>query len=104
MAGVSIAAPIDQPKENEYYDAVVLLIDHEKGLLGVSILNEVTNKDEKLSFKVDPDTVYVSNSLNQYLEFADIQVGDHLDIYSVVGADGTEEVTDILDGSRFEEQ
>src|SRR3989338_6261050 len=83
--------------EKEYSDAVVLLIDPKSGMIGLSWLNEETQKEEKLSFQVDPESVDVSNALNQYFEFSNISIGDHVDIITVRDASGKETVVEIVD-------
>lgn len=102
---VPVCLAVDTPlgkQEKDTFDAVVLLIDHKAGLLGAQILNEETGKEEKHSFSLDPNDVYVVDSLNRPLEFTDIQVGDRVDIYSEIDAVGKETVIDIVDYSRFE--
>ncbi|MGH7198446.1 MAG: hypothetical protein ACREH5_06895 [Candidatus Omnitrophota bacterium] len=94
-------APVKK-QEKDYFDSTVLLIDHEAGLLGVQLFNEETGKEEKRSFRVDPNDVFVSDSLRRNLEFTDIEVGDRVDIYSETDAAGEETVIDIVDYSRFE--
>ena len=92
-------APVKK-QEKDYFDSTVLLIDHEAGLLGVQFFNEGTGKEEKHSFRVDPNGVFVSDSLNKDLEFTDIQLGDRVDIYSEISASG-ETVIEVVDYSRF---
>ncbi len=94
-------APLGK-QEKDTFDAVVLLIDHKAGLLGIQSLNEKTAAEEKHSFSLDPNDVYVVDSLNRPLEFTDIQVGDRVDIYSEIDSAGKETVIDIVDYSRFE--
>lgn len=95
------ASPVIQPKtssdEKEYSDAVVVLVDSKSGMIGLSWANEQTQKEEKISFKVDPDKVDVTNPLNQYLEFPNISVGDHIDLVTVKDSDGVERVVEIID-------
>lgn len=103
FASVSPAADAPAPKlEKDYFDAVVLLIEHKAGLLGIQYFNEASGSEEKHSFRVDPDDVYVADALNRPLEFTDVQVGDRVDIYSEIDASGKEAVIDIIDYSRFE--
>ncbi|GEM_PF-3953186 len=90
------------PGDKEY-EATVLLIDHEAGLLGVNVLYYETQKEEKRSFKVDKHDVFIGNPLNQQLEFDDIAAGDMLDIYTRVDSDGREAVLEIMDYSHFKE-
>lgn len=90
-------SPVLAGKENDYDDAVVLLIDAKSGMIGLSWLNEATNKEEKISFKIDTDKVDVTNSMNQFLEFSNISVGDHVSITAFVGPDGKETVENIVD-------
>ncbi len=85
--------------EKEYPDAVVLLIDPKSGMIGLSWLNEKTQKEEKLSFRVDMDKVDVSNSLNQYLEFSSISAADHVDVVTIKDQAGKETVVEIVDHS-----
>ena len=98
---ISEAASTPAAQENEYYDATVLLIDYDNGMLGVKLVDEKTNEETKLSFVIDPEEVNVATVQNQYLEFSDIQVGDHLDIYTEIGKDGKETVLDIIDYSQI---
>lgn len=86
----------------EFYGATVLLVDHDKGLLGVLAYDEVTNKEEKVSFRVDPSEVFVTDALNQPIDFSDVREGDQVDIFTEVDKDGREVVTDIADRSRLE--
>lgn len=95
----SAPAPSGAVQEKDYYGAVVALIDHEKGLIASSYLNEDTNETEKLSFRVDLNEVTVTNQLNQDLEFADVKVGDNVDLYTIV-RDGKETVVEIIDYDR----
>ena len=83
--------------EKEYSDAVVVLIDPKAGMIALSWANEQTQKEEKLSFKVDPDKVDVTNQLNQYLEFPNISVGDHVDLVTIKDQNGKEELVEIMD-------
>lgn len=98
---LSPASPAIQPKtpsdEKEYYDAVVVLIDPKAGMIGLSWTNEETQKEEKLSFKVDPDKVDVTNPLNQYLEFSNISVGNHVDLVTIKDQNGKEKLVEIMD-------
>lgn len=98
---LSEAASASATQEKEYYDATVLLIDHDSGMLGVKIVDETTQAETKLSFVVDPEEVNVTTTQNQYLEFSDIQVGDFLDIYTEIGKDGKEMVLDIIDYTQI---
>ena len=92
----------DVKKEKEYDDAKVLLIDHQKGMLGIVVPDAKGGKEEKYSFQVDPKEVYVTNPMSQYLEFSDIAVGDRVDIYTSVDANGKETVIDIWDYDQVE--
>ena len=96
--------PIVSEEEKEYTDAVVLLIDHKSGLLGVSLADEESGKEEKLSFKVDPQAVDVTNALNAILEFSNIKEGDHIDIITVKNKEGRETVTEIMDTNAVEDE
>lgn len=78
------------------------MIDHKTGDLGVTVEDEKTGKALNLAFKADPIEIYVSNPQNQPLDFSDIQVGDHLNIYTELDAHGREVPTDIYDTSRYE--
>lgn len=91
-------------QEKEYDAATVLLIDTPTNMLGISFVDEKTKKEEKHSFKIDPKTVYVTNQLNQYLEFSNIQVGDYVDVSSQIDAAGTETVVEIVDYNRFNQE
>src|SRR3989338_3036942 len=95
------ALPVER-KEKEYDDAKVLLIDHQKGMLGIVVPDAKGGKEEKYSFQVDPKEVYVTNPMSQYLEFSDIAVGDRVDIYTSVDANGKETVIDIWDYDQVE--
>ena len=98
---VNQAAP---EEEKEYTDAVVLLIDHQSGLLGVSFTNEDTDKEEKVSFKVDPQAVDVTNALNAVLEFSNVKEGDRIDIIIAKDKAGKEIVTEIMDTNAVEDE
>ena len=95
-------APAPALIENEYYNATVLLIDHERGLLGVQYYDEASDSIKKKSFEVNVIEVYVTNPLNQYLDFLDVKVGDKIDLFTLVGDDGKESVFDIIDYTHFE--
>lgn len=95
-------ASVAASSEKEYLDAVVLLIDPPTGMLGISMENETTRAQEKYSFKVDPQKTDITNPANDYLEFTDISIGDHMDIYTVVNANGKEEVVEIYDYNAVE--
>ncbi len=97
-----IPAPVKESKE--YYDGVVLLVDHAGGWLGVAVYDEETDAESKLSFRADPENVYVTNRLNHDLEFSALQVGDHVDLYTEPGRDGRETVTEIVAYDRYEEE
>ena len=103
---LSPASPAIQPKtlsdEKEYYDAVVVLIDPKAGMIGLSWTNEETQKEEKLSFKVDPDKVDVTNPLNQILEFPNIKEGDHVDLVTIKDQNGKEKLVEIMDFNAVE--
>lgn len=86
----------------EFYGATVLLVDHEKGLLGILAYDETTGKDEKVSFQVDPSEVFVTDALNQPIDFSDVREGDHVDIFTELDKEGREVVMDIADRSRLE--
>ncbi len=101
---ISEAASTPASQEKEYYDATVLLIDHDKGLLGIKLIDEKTREEIKLSFVVDPEAVNVTTTQSQYLEFSDIQVGDYLDMYTEVGKDGKETVLDIIDYTQIPQE
>lgn len=94
------ATPPDNNIGNEYYDAIVLLIDHEKGMLAVSIPDETTGKEKKFSFVVDRAELYVSSPSGQEIEFSQIQTGDRVDLSTHV-ENGIEKVVDIMDFDRF---
>ena len=96
--------PTVSEEEKEYTDAVVLLIDHQSGMLGVSIASDDTAKEEKVSFKVDPQTVDVTNVLNAVLEFSNIKEGDHIDIITAKDKAGKEIVTEIMDTNAVEDE
>ena len=98
----SVVQPGAASNEKEYSDAVVVLIDPKTGMIALSWTNEETQKEEKLSFKVDLDQVDVTNPLNQYLEFSNISVGDHVDIVTIKPQDGKETVVEILDYNATE--
>lgn len=83
--------------EKEYLDAVVLLVDAKSGMIGLSWQEEGSLKEEKLSFKVDTDKVDVTNPQNQYLEFSNISVGDHMDVVTIKDQNGKETAVEILD-------
>ena len=89
-------------KAKEYEDAVVLLIDVPSGMLGVEIEDELTHLKRKLSFLVNSKDVYVTNPMNQNLEFSNIRPGDRIDFIVSVNKDGKEEVTDITDYNQVE--
>lgn len=91
-------------EETEYYDCIVVLIDHGKGLLGVNHLDDKTRETKPLSFKADPNTVYVTNQFNQVLEFSEVAAGDRIDVYTEKGSTGQEEVTTIIDYNKFEKE
>ena len=95
------ASPVIQPKtpldEKEYSDAVVVLIDPKAGMIGLSWINDETQEEEKLSFKVDPDKVDVSNALNEAIEFFDIAAGDHVNLVTIKDQSGKEELVEIMD-------
>ena len=84
-------------KEKEYEDTIVILVDVSSGMLGVEIEEEETHAKQKLSFIVNSAKVYVTNQINQNLEFSDIRPGDKVDLVVTTGDDGKEEVTDIID-------
>jgi hypothetical protein len=90
-------------KTQEFYAATVLLIDHDKGLLGVALGEEGQGKEkQKMSFEVDLEAVYVTNPLGQYLQFADVAVGDFIDFFVEPSEkDGVPRVTYVFDYSRF---
>ena len=90
------------PEEKEYDDAIVLLIDASSGMLGVEIEDSGTQAKKKLSFYVNPANVYVTNPINQILEFSNVRPGDQVDLVVSMGKDGKEWVTDITDYNRFE--
>lgn len=103
----SVLSAADAPAvklEKDYFDAVVLLIEHKAGLLGIQYFDEATGAEEKHSFRVDPEDVYVADALNRPLEFTDVQIGDRVDVYSEIDASGKEAVIDIIDYSRFEKE
>lgn len=89
------------PVEKDYEDATVVLLDHDTGMIGVT-LETPSGQTEKKSFQVDPKNVYVTNPLNHNLDWSQVQVGDHIDIYAVIGEDGRETVADIIDYNRFD--
>jgi hypothetical protein len=86
----------------EFYGATVVLVDHEKGLLGLIAYNELTDQEEKVSFRLDPLEVYVTDALNQPMDFSGVQAGDQVDIYTEIDQNGREVVADIVDRSRLE--
>ena len=89
-------------KGNEYEDASVILVDAPSGMLGVEIENVETHAKQKLSFIVNPAKVYVTNQINQNLEFSNIRPGDKVDLVVATGKDGKEEITDITDWNQVE--
>lgn len=97
-------APPAASRGKEYYDAIVLLIDHDKGLLGVVVPNELTGRPQKRSFRVDVKGVVVTNHLNRMFLFSDVQAGDRVDIYTRLSPAGHEIVSDIIDYSRSEKE
>ena len=86
----------------EYEDAIVLLVDAPSGMLGVEIEDPQKHTKRKLSFIVNPVTVYVTNQINQNLEFSNIKPGDRADLVVSTDKDGKEIVTDITDYDQFE--
>ncbi|HXV18613.1 MAG TPA: hypothetical protein VD883_00885 [Candidatus Omnitrophota bacterium] len=86
----------------EFYGATVLLVDHDKGLLGVLAYDEITDREEKVSFRVDPSEVFVTDALNQPIDFSDVREGDQVDIFTETDKNGREIVKDIADRSRLE--
>ncbi|GEM_PF-6973670 len=99
VAGIAgDAAPI---QEKAYDGAVVALIDYENGLLGASYLDERTNQTHKLSLRVDLKELTVTNQLNQDLEFVDVQVGDNVDIATIVRPGEQEAVVEIVDYNQI---
>lgn len=87
-------------EEKEYLGATVILIDAKTGDFGVVYNDEETGREEKLAFKTDPNDVYLVDARNGLLDFSEIEVGDHLDIYVDKDPSGKETVTDITDSSR----
>lgn len=71
-------------------------------MLGISWVNPQSGKEEKRSLRADPKEVYVTNQINQNLEFSNVAPGDHVDIYTVLDSKGNEMVTDIWDYDKLE--
>ena len=88
---------VDQKIDKEYSAATVLLIDSQKGYLGISYENEETGKQAKQAFKVNENEASVRDVLNHYSDFSAIKFGDRVDIYTQIDSKGKETVYDILD-------
>ncbi len=98
----SVYPAFANPKEKEYDDAVVLLIDAPSGMLGVEVEDENTSVKKKMSFVANPTTVYVTNPANQIFDLSAVKPGDRVDLVVSIDKNGKEEVTDITDYNQFE--
>lgn len=81
----------------DYDNARVLVIDHEKGYLGVSIQEEGTKNKRRFSFKVDLQNVDVADATNEPFKFSDIMPGDCVNITTITDSRGQETVNQIVD-------
>lgn len=88
-------------EEKEYDDATVLLVDHAAGLLGVGWSPEEGSQEQKLSFLVDLERLDVTNPFNHDLTFEHVTPGDHVDLFTRIGEDGTEKVVTIYEYSKL---
>lgn len=93
----AVGAGPARAEDKEYYGAVVMMVDHTTGLLGVRLEDEDKNEVAKHSFKVDPDGVSVLDPANRTIEFSEVKTGDLVDIFAVVSDDGFETVDQIFD-------
>lgn len=93
---------VDAPKEKEYDNAVILLVDTQAGLLGVEVEDEKTHTKQRLSFSVKVSDVFVTSPMNKSVEWPDVKIGDRVDLTVSTDKDGKETVTDILDYNAFQ--
>ena len=104
FATAASGAEATDAREVEYLDATVLLIDHKEGSLGVTITDEKTGVESKKALNVDIEEVYVSDPAGRDLDFEQVAVGDHVDLYALADKSGKERVVDIVDYSRMHEE